>query len=250
MPTISINIKAPNKFHVLQNQHVVLGDLLGETEIQRTALFNLALELGVSPRKVITNLVKKIGDEISKGEIIAFKKTLFGQKTVKAPISGVLKSLSDDTGKIEISWQEGKIQKFSPVTGVVLKLDKESVEIEYQAELISGILGKGTKYSKLKILSGENEDVDMFSIKQFDKTKILVGYRWNKESFKKAQAMEMTVVGVEIEGVTDMKQNWVLESGESSFIIISKDLYSHIVPHDGAVAILLGSENSLYIQHS
>ncbi|MFC1727804.1 hypothetical protein ACFL0Y_04740 [Patescibacteria group bacterium] len=56
--------------------------------------YHLAQELKASPSKVIKYLVKKIGDEVEEGEIIAVKKSFSRKRLFLSPVNGTLDSVT------------------------------------------------------------------------------------------------------------------------------------------------------------
>lgn len=64
---------------------------------------DLSQILKVKPAKVIQYLVKPLGEQVEKGELLCLKKGLLGHKTeVFSPVEGTLERLEEETGRLVI----------------------------------------------------------------------------------------------------------------------------------------------------
>src|SRR5437899_1434813 len=82
---------------VRANQAVARAELPG-----KVYPLNLANQLGVAPDEINEYLIKKAGDPVKKGEILAENKPLIKwfKTEVLSPITGVVESISPVTGQI------------------------------------------------------------------------------------------------------------------------------------------------------
>ncbi len=107
----------------------------------------LSTLLSVSPQEVEKLLVKKIGQRIYKGELLAFKKgwLIGGKKVLTSPTDGVIDFLNNKTGEIKIAFLPKKVNLPAGVYGIVEVVDKErgQVIIRTQVTRIYGMFGSG-----------------------------------------------------------------------------------------------------------
>lgn len=119
---------------------VKAGDKVeAETIVARThlpghvELVNVANQLGIDPKAVKKAMMKKEGDKISRGEIIAQNAGLFGlfKSQCVSPIDGFVETVSDATGKVTLrkspepvnltAFVQGEIEEIIPDEGVVVR---------------------------------------------------------------------------------------------------------------------------------
>ncbi len=65
---------------------------------------NLANQMSLSPGEVAGAMLKRVGDSVEKGEVLARSKGMFGffKSECVSPASGTIESISDVTGQIMI----------------------------------------------------------------------------------------------------------------------------------------------------
>src|SRR3989338_9703178 len=119
MPKITLSLKSPGKFLVTEKLEVSAGEVLDESERFFTTTINLAQELKVNPKQVSKYLVKLIGDQISQGQVLAVKKGLLEKQTIRAKVSGIIKSLDNDTGLLTVVTKSEIISLLSPMKATV-----------------------------------------------------------------------------------------------------------------------------------
>lgn len=132
---------------------VNLGDIVTpETIVARTKIpgdpetINVSNKLGLEAEDVPEVMLKKEGDFVNKGEIIAEKKSFFGlfKSTLEAPIDGTIDIISPITGQVTMRGPAIPIEIDAYVPGKVIEvIDREGVVIETRAALIQGIFGIG-----------------------------------------------------------------------------------------------------------
>ena len=102
--------------------------------------------LGIDASETLTVLLKKIGDRVKKGEIIASKSTWFGfrKQDLKSPTSGTIDYISIISGRLHIRGPPIMIDIKAYIPGKIVEiLPKEGVVVEVQASFIQGIFGIG-----------------------------------------------------------------------------------------------------------
>lgn len=118
--------------------------------------------IGVKGQKAADSLVKSLGEEVKKGELIAQKKGIFGVREAYAPFAGKLESLSE-AGFLRIVFsQEEEIK--SPFGGRVIRASKEQVVIEFPAWRLNGTWGIGEKQAGVLELVQDKEDEALFKM--------------------------------------------------------------------------------------
>lgn len=142
-------------------------------------------------------LLKKIGDSVEAGEVIARCKSLFGLFTneVTSPFSGTIELYSKETGNLMIRLEPTPIELTAYISGQVKSiLPNEGAEIETQGTFIQGIFGVGGERhgNVLVIASSPKEVIDANQIPDDAKGKILVGGAlFSKDALKKAEELNV-----------------------------------------------------------
>jgi hypothetical protein len=125
-------------------------------------------------------MLKKVGANVSKGEIIAKRISLFGMSKafVEAPIDGTIEHVSDITGQITIREAPEPVEIKAYIPGRIVEvMSNEGVVVESGAALIQGIFGIGGEtHGQIKVAVKSPEEAlteDMLDTS--DKGKIVVG---------------------------------------------------------------------------
>ena len=135
------------------NVQVALGDRVqGATVIAFTHLdgaitpMKVASLLACPPNDLPALMLKKVGEAVTAGEVIARSKGVFGMmKTeVKAAATGTIESVSDSSGMVFLRGAPQPIEIVAHVPGRVVEvLPSEGAVIETSAALVQGIFGVG-----------------------------------------------------------------------------------------------------------
>lgn len=168
---------------------------------------NISSKLGLEADEVPEVMLKKEGDVIKRGEVIALKKSFFGlfKSTVESPIDGTIDNISSITGQITLRGPAIPVEIHAYVPGKITEvLDREGVVVETPAALIQGIFGvggerQGTLQMVAKdpseVLSGDKITPDM-------KGKVIVGGSLvTADAIKKAS--DIGVTGIVAGGIID-----------------------------------------------
>ncbi|MCK5125067.1 MAG: hypothetical protein KAR42_02320 [candidate division Zixibacteria bacterium] len=127
---------------------------------------NVANQLGLPPEDVASFMLKKLGDPIAKGEIIAQTKPLFGLSFLKgltnksvATLDGTIESISSVTGQV---LQRGKpipVEVKAYLNGEVIEVfEKEGAVICSWGSFIQGIFGIGGEtHGTIKVVVPDNQ---------------------------------------------------------------------------------------------
>lgn len=124
---------------------------------------NLAYLLGSEPSDVEHYLIKKPGDAVREGEVIARTSGIFGlfKREVKAPVDGTIEHVSSVTGQMIVRRPPVPVEVHAYIRGRVKEvLPEEGVVIEARGAFIQGIFGVGgERQGRLRLVSREPDDV-------------------------------------------------------------------------------------------
>ncbi len=154
---------------------------------------DIAAELDVAPSQAVNFLIKKLGDSISKDEIIAKKqKGLIFKKIieVKSLLSGKVFELDNFSGKVKIVGVPTKTKVASPVNGKIISFDDRVIHVEFKGEEISLKKSFGSSFFGETFFAGEFEgEVDSKLMTCFAHGKIIVGGHFSLSDLNQAMAV-------------------------------------------------------------
>jgi hypothetical protein len=139
----------PLKGDVLVEAGAAVGpdDVVAETFLPGDVqICNVANQLGVDQAMVPGKMLKKEGDEVEQGEVIARSSAFFGlfKSSAQAPITGTIESISSVTGQVIIRGEPKPVQVKAYVRGKVVEvIPDEGVVVETFGTFIQGIFGVG-----------------------------------------------------------------------------------------------------------
>jgi len=166
-------------------QEVNALDFVAQTELPgKVFSVNIANRLGVSAGEILKYMVKKEGDQVKKGEIIAETHPWFLEKlfktTIDSPITGSIESITKITGQVLLreppkllpinAYIKGKIIEITPNFGVT---------VETKGSFIQGIFGIGGETNGDIVMATDDPNRDLMpqDIKDEYKGKIVIGGR-------------------------------------------------------------------------
>ncbi len=184
------------------NTAVARAFILGEVYV-----VDVASILGVDVWETSKYMLKKKGEEVTKGEPIALVKAFFGllKKCAYASSSGTVERISDVTGQVLIRESKVPIEVDAYIPGRIVEIfPEEGATIETSAALIQGIFGVGgERKGRLMIVSKTPDEV--LTSKQLGpkcKGRIIIGgARITDDGLKKA--VEVGAKGVVTGGIDD-----------------------------------------------
>jgi hypothetical protein len=149
--------------------------LAGEPEIVKVAIL-----LGVEPEDIPRYMMKKEGDKVKEGEVIAHYRAFFGliKRSVTSPADGTVESISDITGQVVIRRPPVPLEVDAYIPGKVIEvLPNEGAVIETNAAFIQGIFGVGGEtHGKIRMaVDSPEEELTPDHISDRDKGAILIG---------------------------------------------------------------------------
>ena len=120
---------------------VAKADLPGNVQ-----LLNVANLLSVPPNEIAEHMLKPVGEPVSKDEIIATTKGLFGlfRSQARSPIDGTIEAVSDVTGQVILREPPIPVEVKAYTDGMVTEtVPTEGVTVETYGTYIQGIFGVG-----------------------------------------------------------------------------------------------------------
>ncbi len=156
---------------------------------------NVADEIKCRPSEVPQNMLRGVGQEVKKGQMIAKKGDLqaFFTKTVVAPISGVISEVNAETGKVTISRPFKQVVVDAYISGIVSDVTPGvGCTVKTEGVGLQGIFGIGKEtYGDIFVLTTSHEDVldaDLIGVQC--KGKVIVGGSFaTNEALLKARAV-------------------------------------------------------------
>ncbi len=154
---------------------VAKADLPGNVQ-----LLNVANLLSVSAGEVIEYMLKPVGEAITKDEIIATTKGLFGlfKSQARSPIDGTIEAVSDVTGQVILREPPIPVEVKAYTDGTVTEIaPNEGVTVETYGTYIQGIFGVGgeTVGNLIVAVSSSSDELTAEHILPEHRDKILVG---------------------------------------------------------------------------
>lgn len=230
------------------NQKITAGDPIAEgKEKTSEEIINVPRYLGIIPSKISKYLKKNLGDSVSEGEVIGFKKGKLGigGKKVISNFSGTVVKIDENTGEVYIRTTGSKALEslLSPVDGtvdfcdntkIVVKTDKEAVvakeswgdeatgEIEYIEKLDQDKL---TSKVENKVLVTENIDkLGLFKAVALNVAGVvsesLDGIDFTELSDKKIKTPITVVESEDLKKILKNKNKKIYLNGKNKSIII------------------------------
>ncbi len=177
---------------------VVIREELGREEPPIS--FNACLELRCKPKELPQYMLKKVGDEVKKGQIIAKKGQghTYSTNTARTPISGIIAEINDQTGSVTVArpLEEAMIKGY--ITGSIVEvLPERGCVVETPAAIVNGIFGVGGEtHGVLKVAVPSHDTVlEEHHISEDMEGKIVVGGAFvTNEALSKA--LQVGVKGV------------------------------------------------------
>jgi hypothetical protein len=169
--------------------------------------------LGVDTDEIEDFVTNRVGDPVTKGEIIGQYKMFFGliNRTVSSPIDGEVESVSKFTGQIIVRPEPVPVEINAYIPGEVIEIiPNEGVIVETQAAFIQGILGLGGEaHGEVKVVvDSPDEELTVEKIINSDAGKVLIGGSIiTKDAVRKARELGVSGLvagGMNYTDITDL----------------------------------------------
>jgi len=137
----------PGEVLVQQGQTVKPEDVVARAMLPgNPQTINVAHAMGVDAGGVPAVMLKKVGDEVAVGDLLAQSRGLFGlgKKELKSPVAGRIELISNVTGQVTLREPPIPIEVSAYLSGRVAEiLPREGAVIETVGAMIQGIFGVG-----------------------------------------------------------------------------------------------------------
>ena len=230
-------------------------DIIAKTDLPgNVQMVNVANQLNVDASDVKEVMMVGIGSKVSKDELIAETKGLFGffKSNVNSPVSGTLESISDLTGQVVIREAPLPVQVDAYIEGVIDNvIEEEGVVIKSQGAFIQGIFGiGGESRGKIKVLTQDRgSEISVGMISADDKGLILVGGNFiSLEAYKKA--LDCKVAGIVVGGFNYYDLDEILGYTLGVAITGSEDLITSLIVTEGYGKIQMGQQTFDLLKNS
>lgn len=162
--------------------------------------FDVAFEIKCKPEELPKHMLRQVGQEVKKGQIIAKKgeAQAFFTKTALAPVSGVISHIDTNTGKVTISRPFKQVIINAYIRGRVSEvIENRGCVVEVPGIKINGVFGLGREtHGELKVLTeGPDQVLTPEMITEDCKGKIIVGGSFATNEAL-SRALEVGVKGV------------------------------------------------------
>ncbi|MBS00102.1 MAG: hypothetical protein CMG37_01595 [Candidatus Marinimicrobia bacterium] len=210
-------------------------------------MVNVANLLNVDAQDVPGFMLIDIGKNVSKDDLLAETKGLFGlfKSEVKSPVDGVVESVSNVTGQVVIREAPVPVEVDAYMNGNVSEImDKEGVVITSNAVFIQGIFGMGGENrGNLRVLVNDREDeLNEEMITADMKGSVIVGGSYiSLKAFKKAISVGVSAVVVGGFNYHDLKE--ILGYTLGVAITGSEDIGTSLILTEGYGKIPMGSRS-------
>ena len=198
----------PGNILVSKGNKVSAEEVVARTNLPgNVKTLNIAGLLGILPDEVEEAMLKKIGDEIKKDEVVAQSKGLFGlfKSQVKSPINGLIENISKITGQVILREPPIPVEVIAYIDGEVTEIIKdEGVTIKTRGSFVQGIFGIGGETIGELAMAADKPD-DVLTEKEIDKSfedKIIIGGSIVTYDALE-QARKFNVKGIVVGGIED-----------------------------------------------
>ncbi len=272
MSLLSIPLDVGFVSKVKTGDKIVSGQVIATKKISAKDIeVNVPETLNIKPEEAIKFILKKPGDRIEEGALIAAKKGAFGMggNGIKSKVNGTVFKIDEELGIIyvrtiqnnfELSTRVGEEEDiFSPVDGVVELCDNNKIAIKTEKDAILADKATGTGIiSAEAILLGKDEvDSDSTPIKSgsigVDPVevngkivgKIILGRTFQKEAVSKALAIG--AIGIISQNISDDElKNLMTKNINTPIFIVSGENFDKLVKYSGK-KIYADTEKSIII---
>lgn len=166
---------------------------------------NLANQLALPPADVPACVLKRVGERIEEGEILARTKGIFGlfKSEYRARTAGTIESVSEVTGQVLIRGEPQPVQVLAHLPGVVSEvLPREGAVIEAEVTLVQGIFGIGGEtYGRLHLLAHDADLVPELLMPKMRSAVVIAGGRVTHGAM--VRAVELGISALVAGGVDD-----------------------------------------------
>ncbi len=130
-----ITLTLPKNAHLKAKKGEIInfGDPLYEIETCQEIIINIVDKLGIKPENIFRYVVKIIGEQVKKGELLAKKKELIRTKKIYSDYNGLIREINHQTGEVllAVDINDQKIIR-SNFKGVIDDIRKNQLKIKIE----------------------------------------------------------------------------------------------------------------------
>src|SRR3989338_3090824 len=231
---------------------VVSGQVIATKKGRATDIeINVAETLDIKPGEAVKFILKRPGDRVEKGGLIAAKKGTFGMggNGIRSKVYGTVIKIDEDLGilYVRVRQEDEEEDIFSPVDGVVELCDNKKIAIktDKDAILADKISGNGIISAEI-ILLGKDE-VDPSDINGKIKGKIILGKFFQREAISKA--FGIGAAGIISQNISDEEfEDLRKKNINTPIFIINEENFEKLVKYNGK-KIYADTEKSVIIPY-
>jgi hypothetical protein len=198
----------PGKVLVGMGQQVEALDVVAQTQLPgKVFSVNVANRLAVAPEEIQGFMLKKEGDPVKKGEIIAENTPFLKwfKTSVESPVDGTVETVSMLTGQVLLREPPRVLPIKAYVKGKVVEVTPDfGVTVEAEGTFIQGIFGIGgeTNGEIAVAAASPDEDLSAEALNETHRGKIVLGGRHAGLATIK-RAVELGVNAIVVGGIHD-----------------------------------------------
>lgn len=232
----TLPIKLPPGFYpkVKTDDTVRIGDVIARKDPKPDEVIDLGKDLDVKVQDIQKHLQKDPGDKIIPGDVLAVKKSLFGERKVVSSVMGTIVSFNAETGKLRIrrkdeGGEEGEAdaeRMLSPLDGSIALCNNESIHIKTDKNAVVGVAGigggaEGELVAANGLLRKKDEEVIPAELVKEQIGKVIIGGVFTREVLAKAAAMG--IAGIIAGNVEDRDLTYLTEKNMTLPLVILDD---------------------------
>lgn len=194
MTLLPIPIPQGFKISVKDSQKVSVGDTIAAKEDYSSDLvINVYSDLDIEPKNTFHALVKKPGDRINVGDLIAKKGGMLGSREIHSKVAGTIVKFDDSDGTLTIRTQgaldeDSEIKITSPVDGTIQSCDNDKVVINSDKEAILAEAASGENaFGEFEVF--DQDEVEAKDLDALVGGKVLIAKSFNREAIAKAMGL-------------------------------------------------------------
>lgn len=234
---LSFKIPKKRKVFIKKFETISQGTVLVEGEGSgKREILSIARIFKIAPSKIFEVLVKKLGDKIQKGEVLAKKEGIFGKTALKSPVDGRLAEISQVLGEVVLERKEEKVVIKSPISGKIKEIKDEEIEVEFEGVVFKGKRSGGER--AFGMIENLPPDVGVLGLSDKIAQKILVCQSFSPAVLAKSCALEAAGV---------MGTSFSSESLVLPFLVIEKKDLENLKNYQGKKAVLEPKEKRLIV---
>ncbi len=241
--------RLPLKGTVVVEQYAAVtpNDIVAKTDLPgNVQMVNVANQLNIDAEDVNDAMTVKVDSAVSKGDMIAETKGLFGlfKSNVTAPVDGTIEVISDTTGQVVIREAPIPVEIDAYMSGSIKEvIPEEGVVIESEGVFIQGIFGIGgeSRGNLAVIVNNREDEITEEMITSELAGKIVVGGSYiSLKAYNKA--IQMNVAGVVVGGFNYFDLEAILGYTLGVAITGSEDLITSLIVTEGYGKIRMGTQ--------